>query len=648
MPITLDFETRSKVDLKKVGAYKYAAHPSTEILCLAWRQDRGETHKWKAEDGKLKLMPLIWKLKEGEEIHAHNAEFEYLIWNVTGRRNNEFPKIPLNKFVCDAANAASLALPRSLEKLAAAIEAPVQKDMEGNKLMRKMTRPRKPTKKDPSIWFDPPGGRVRLATYCGLDVETEDACADMLPPPPHASIDLWRLTTKINERGIFCDLPLVIRAKTWANQYERELLAELAELTDGEVRTAKQTAKLKSWLEGEGCKVISVAKDHVTAALARKDLTPKAKRALEIRRALAKSSVTKLVAMENMAMGDGRIRGTLLYHGASTGRYSGRGIQPQNYPRGTVKDVENIFEALELGSYEFFKALFPDVFSAISSALRGMLRASPGCRLLGADYNAIEARVVMWVSGCQDGVDLFLKDTGVYEDMARIVYGLPKNAPVTEDQRQLGKQVILGCGFGMGWRKFMITCQGYGMKVDKKLAMKAVQAYREMFGEVVDFWRNINQACITAVKTKKRVTLGKLQFLVKGKFLFIRLPSGRRLAYYDPQIRWIKKDWGMTETLTYMAVHPKTKAWYREETYGGKLTENVVQGIAADVMTDAMIRLEEHNYPIVLSVHDELVGDVPNDFGSLKEFENLMATLEPWAEGLPVKVKGWERQRFKK
>lgn len=498
------------------------------------------------------------------------------------------------------------------------------------------------------LYFDPPGGRERLARYCETDVKAEVACAVLLPEQPPHSIDLWRLTTRINERGVFCDLPLVIRAKQWASRYETELLEELRELTGGEVRTAKQTAKLKEWLKENGVELLNVNKDSISEALKRKDLDPTTKRVLEIRRALAKSSITKLVAMEAMAMDDGRIRGTILYHGASTGRYAGRGIQPQNYPRGTIKDVDNIFAALELGCYEFFKALFPDVFSAISTSLRGMLRASPGCRFIAADYNAIEARVVMWVTNCTLGIDLFLKDTGVYEDMARVVYGLPKNAPVTEEQRQLGKQVILGCGFGMGWQKFMITCQGYGMKVDKKLAMKAVNAYREMFGEVVQFWNDLNRCAIAAVTTKKRVTLGKLQLLVKGKFLFIRLPSGRKLAYYDPQIRWIKKPWGMQETLTYMAVDSKTKQWKREETYGGKLTENVVQAIAADVMTDAMFRLEKHDYPIVLSVHDELVSDVEDGKGSLKEFEELMAMLEPWADGLPVKVKGWEKQRFKK
>jgi len=277
-----------------------------------------------------------------------------------------------------------------------------------------------------------------------------------------------------------------------------------------------------------------------------------------------------------------------------------------------------------------------------------MLRASPGCRFLAADYNAIEARVVMWVAECDLGIDLFLRDTGVYEDMARVVYGLSRTAPVTEDQRQLGKQVILGCGFGMGWKKFMITCQGYGMNVDKALAQKAVKAYRDMFRDVVNFWKELNEAALLAVQSKKLVKCGRLQLLIKGKFLFIRLPSGRKLAFYEPKIEWKKKDWGMQETLTYMAVDSKTKQWRREETYGGKLFENIVQGIAADVMTDAMIRLEANNYPLVLTVHDELISDVPNGEGSLKEFEELMGMLEPWAEGLPIKVKGWEKDRFRK
>jgi DNA polymerase len=351
--------------------------------------------------------------------------------------------------------------------------------------------------------------------------------------------------------------------------------------------------------------------------------------------------------MLNMACPDSRIRGALLYHGASTGRWAGRGIQPQNYPQGKIKDVHNIISALETGDYQWFQTLFPDVFTALSAALRAMLCAPYGHDLISCDFSAIEARVVCWLAGDEVNLDVYRKGLDPYKEMASAIFNVSTGA--VKQQRELGKRAVLGCGFGMGWKKFMLTCEVQGQPVSEELAQAAVNAYRYKYEPVKAFWNDLEEAAIRAVKyAGRRFDVNEVQWLVKGAFLYCRLPSGRLLAYYAPKIERRDSPMGERDQLTYMAVDSKTKQWVREGTYGGKLTENVVQATARDVMVDAMFRVERAGYPLVLSVHDELVADVPQAFGSLNEFEQIMSELPHWAKGLPIKVEGWRSDRYKK
>lgn len=656
---TIDFETKSRKDIKRVGAYRYCQDPSTDVLCLVYDLLDGKGERlW--IPGNPVPRDLADHIKNGGLIEAHNAEFEFCVWTFILVPRYGFPKLEIDRLRCSAAKAAALALPRALEGCSAALKSSVPKDMEGRKLMLKMTKPRKPTKDNPNEWHDSPEDRKRLYSYCRTDVRAEKAVSKMMPDLMPRALELFHLSIKMNARGIYCDTDLCMKAIQFANRYEQELLKELREITDGQVQTAKQTAKLKALLAQEGCDIENVQAKTVRDTLKTKKLTAKAKRILEIRQALAMSSLSKYNSMLAVAGSDQRLRGTLLFHGASTGRYTGRLIQPQNFARGSIKDVHNIHAALATGDYEWFSTLFPNVFEALSSGLRGMLRAAPGHELMAADFSAIEARVLLWLADCESGLKIYRDGGDIYVEMASEVYGIPKNKilhvkpngeteVIDKPKRQMGKQIILGCGFGMGGPTFRKTCAMYDMEITEAFAKTAVNGYRAKFPEVPQFWKRIETAAITAVRTGKRTRCGRLQFMVKDGYLYIKLPSGRKLAYYDPKITMSETSWGeMKPTLSYMAVHPKTKQWVREKTYGGKLTENCVQAIAADLMTEAMFRVEAKGYHVIVTIHDEIISEVLKGFGSLSEFLSLMSQLPEWAAGLPVAVEGYNAERFKK
>jgi len=319
---SIDFETRSRIDLTKAGAYRYAQDPSTEILCLAYNLEDGKgTRVWNPLEGD-EPDELIEHVSLGGRVKAHNAEFEFAVWNYHCRKKYGWPPLFIRQIECSAATAAALSLPRSLDTLAVVLRTKTQKDAEGRKLMLKMSKPRKPTKKDPSEWFDTPEARERLMQYCMTDVNTELDCSKFMRPLIPQEEKLYRLSMRINNRGIYCDLPLARTAFEFSKKYERELLEELEAITDGEVKSVKQVAVMLRYLESEGLALDNLQALTVDAALKANPFrgTPKARRILELRALLGKSSIAKFARMIVSAGPDSRIRGTQLYHGATTGR----------------------------------------------------------------------------------------------------------------------------------------------------------------------------------------------------------------------------------------------------------------------------------------------------------------------------------------
>ena len=679
---TIDYETRSKCDIKKAGAWKYSEHESTDILCLKFRIPGDEIGLWTPvfesldDDNMAPLAPLFKWLENGGLIEAHNSGFEEAIWQNVMNKKYHAPLVRPSQWRCSASKAAALALPRSLGEVGGALGLPIEKDKEGHRLMMKMCKPRKALKAekkeilaDPDIvllddgvtychapsgeefelWHEKPEDFIRLFEYCHRDVETEEEASKAMPDLSPEELEVWQLDQEINRRGIFCDIPLIKKSLKFIEIYSEVLTKELQEVTNGEIKTSGQLKKILGWLENEGIFMDSLAKAPLEEALSWDFLSTNARRVLEIRQALALTSPKKLKAMLAMAGADHRIRGTLLYHGASTGRWSGKGIQPQNLPRGTVKDVESCILALEKDPYAEFSKKYPDVLGAISSCIRGMLCSPKGRKLLCADFSAIECRVLFWLADDLVGLEIYHTHGKVYESMAADIYVKPMEN-VKKDERQLGKQAVLGCGYQMGWKTFITTCEGYGIKIKADMAKTTVNAYRNKFWRVKAFWNETEAAAIEAVlKPGKVVQNGKVFWKKVGMYLFCKLPSGRKIAYYDPQIRRGETPWGEPkDLLTFMGVDSKIRKWTRQKTYGGKLVENITQAVARDFMASAMLRVESKGYEIILTVHDELLVEADEDFGTLEEFEKLMAEVPSWGSDIPLAVEGWSGKRFKK
>lgn len=656
-----DYETYSEAPLKKTGGWEYSVHPSTEILCVAWRigtrasLPNAKTKWWApkfrhTKDAELKELLAAFRNPEIILV-AHNALFEQVITrNVLGKIFR-LPIIPPDRWICTASLAAALALPRKLEGAAAALALPVQKDKEGNKLIMKWCKPKKPTKKHPGTRCDDPVEFDRIVKYCVTDVDAEVGLFLKCPPLSETERKVWVLDQTINLRGFLVDRPLVENILTMIEDESKILNQETTDLSYGTLESANQRGGVLAWLEAEGVFLGDLRKKTVEDALNEGLVDNDAKRMLEIRLAISKTSTAKYQAFELRSRHDSRLRDILLYWAASTGRWGGMGVQPQNFPRGSIKNTIQAADILREGDLELVRLIYGDPMSVFSSCLRNMIVAPEGKTLDVSDYAAIETRVLFWVARHETGMQAFFDGRDLYKEQAAEIFGVPVEE-VNTFQRFVGKGVILGCGYSMGGKKFAGSCKSQGQEIDQELADAAVKSYRTIHAPVVKLWDNIGRAAIAAVQNPgKKYTINRTQWYVQDKFLFCVLPSGRKLAYYGPTVLYDKTPWGDKRPCLYhWGVNAMTKRWEIQKTYGGRLVENVVQAIARDLMAEAMLRIEERGpWKIVLSVHDELIAERDLKLGgSIEEFNQLMATLPAWAEGCPVKVEGYTGTRYRK
>jgi DNA polymerase len=707
--LTVDFETRSPVDLKSSGVWRYAESPETDVLCLAVAEGDEPPRIWinreiAGFDPIYDDLPGISSddlgaiVERADILEAHNAEFERAIWKHVFAGRYGLPRIHPGKWRCTASRAAAMALPRSLEGVASALKLPVQKDVGGNRLMKTLCKPVNtiPSEKTQKlrgmvrnslgrVYRQAPADLKRLFRYCLHDVVTEQAVSRALPELHPVELAVWHLDQTINERGIQVDVGSARAVVEVLQYHEEKLLGEIPGLTNGELASVRQVGEL-----AQHCSLPNVRKDTVEQALERDDLKPEVKRLLEIRTYLGKASTLKFKAVLNRVCSDGRLRGELRYHAASPGRWAGSGVQLQNLPRAGMSP-QATETALDLfqGPGEYLDLFYSDLSDTAKRLVRAMLVAGEGRDLIAADFASIEARVLLWLAGDRDGLDLFWSGADIYCDMASDVF----DRPVTKAdkfERQLGKTMILGLGYGMGAPKFRETCASGGIEIEKKFARFAVRKYREKYSTVPQLWRTMEAGAMLAVSSGGQIPAGPVTFGVRGDFLHCRLPSGRLLSYPYPELKtepaWIfptadedgeagkimvvgpsikmvvptarkrAADEGVTITgqpierekisLTFMSVIKGQ--WLRETTYGGKLTENVDQAISRDLMAWAMLRLELSGYPIVLTVHDEAVAEVPEGKGSVKEFEELMSEIPIWGKGIPVAAEGWRGKRYRK
>jgi DNA polymerase len=613
--IVLDVETRSTLDLKKVGAARYAAHPSTDVWCVAWALDDGPVQLWIPGD------PVAAEIADASEVIAHNAGFERAIFrHILTKPPHYWPDIPLDRWRCTMAAGLALALPARLAQVAKALSLPEQK---ANKtIVSLMMKPRRPRgNEDPSgvYWFDDLEHRQALYDYCRQDVETERALYHWLLPLGAAEQALWQLDQIINERGFYTDGALIEKAIAIATAAEREIQVEFQRITG--LNSTNQVEKTLAWLAAHGCVVADLQKPTCSAALRRTALTPGVRRAIELRREAAHAAANKFPALQAWRGEDGRVRNWATFHGAGTGRWSAQGPQPQNF-RKEADGIAAKFAAVMTGDIATVRAAGAPI-EIIGDVARCAICAPPGYKLLTADYSAIESRVLAWIADEPAKMAMWAKfdETGAAEDDPYVIIGRKLGFP-KETARQFGKIADLAFGYGGGigaYRNFAPEDDNVSEAEIKRQQI----TWRAQHVQIEQFWHGIERAAISAIHNSPqperygRLTL-RCERLHDIPFLFITLPSGRSISY--PFVRLFRRERG-SWAVSFMDNAILTGGWteYRpgRGMWGGGFTENIVQGIARDLLAAAMTRLEASGYPIVLHVHDAIVCEVPNGASEL-------------------------------
>jgi len=635
--VYIDFESRSQADIWAGGAYHYAEDPTTEILCLAWAIDNGPVKGvLYGQELKNAIPELNALVKEGAEFHAHNAFFERWIWKFCLETKYGAVPVPIKQWRCTAAKVSSHSLPRRLEHAAQALGCSFQKDLEGAKVMRSLCISKGPIEKEK---LD------RLLKYCIQDVETERDIDKRISDLTPKEQQVWFMDQYINDNGICVDMDAVEKAIKVIADETKTLNEELFNLTGGQVNAGTQRDAIKKYLESKGVDLPNLTKATVKEAIRNSDGNNL--RVLQLRQQLSLTSNAKYIALKAAASKDERIRDILIYHGASTGRWSGKLVQIQNLVKATISpgQIDTAISILKEDASGF--RCFYEALPTLSSCIRGMFVASPGCEMFITDFAAIEARVVMWLAAETKGLEIFEKQDrdplipDIYVHMARAIHNKPGLTKANKKERQLGKQAVLGCGYGMGPKRFVETCATYEIEIDSALAERAVQSYRQVFSKVPRFWYAMEDAAKKAVSSIKEHSCGLINWYMKGEFLVMELPSGRSIYYHKPKITAEGK-------LTYLAVNSVTNKYEIEETWGGKLVENATQAVARDIMVESMFNLFRAGFHILFTVHDELVLEARIGNKTDADVIKIVRQVPDWAKGCPINAECETTRRYKK
>ena len=641
--------TKTSPGLPAVGAPAYAEHPSCRVLSLAWDLGDGTSaHLW--IPGMPAPTDLFAYLATGGTVEAHNAGFEYWIWHFVCHGRMGWPALPITQLSCSMAKCRAHSLPGKLGKAAEVLGATEQKDKAGDALIRRLCIPVN-TKKLPTL-----GDYNALYQYNIQDIRAEAAVSSLLPRLSDSEQRVWQLDQAINIRGVAIDTNSLRNCIQAVQRTTEHFTKELRDITGGAVQSVGELAKITEWLATRGVYAKSLESDAVDEMLQDTLMPADAHRVLTIRSALGSASVKKLFAIERRLTSDGRLHDLFAYCGADrTGRWAGRGPQPQNLPGG--KPVEEVDEILaSIADRE--PAL--DVIADVAGCLRGLFVAADGHDLLCSDFSAIEAVVLAELAGEAWRQEVFRTHGKIYETSASRLTGLSleyyaqykAENDAHHPDRKKGKVAELASGYGGGlgaWKAF-----GAGEFMTDEEIQDAVKAWRAASPAIVSLWYGLQEAALMAITNPGGCySFRGLTYGVSGDILYCQLPSGRRLTYHQPRIYQKMMPWGKETTcITYMGWNSNylngPVGWMRLETYGPKLTENIVQAVARDILANSMTALDA-KYPIVLHVHDEIVSEVPAGSGSVEEFEQIMGRMPRWAADWPVRAAGgWRGRRYRK
>lgn len=642
--MSIDIETFSSVNLAQSGVYRYVEDSKFEILLFAYAID----------DEPIQIIDLA----NGEDIpfevksallsvnvikSAYNANFER---TCLSKYFNVY--MPPDQWHCTAVQALMLGLPGKLDGVGKVLNLDLQKDTAGKNLIRYFSVPCKPKKTNGNRERNLPHHDrekwERFKAYCIKDVEVERAIRRKLDryKIPDFEQKLWQLDQLMNDRGIHLDTDLVTHAIVCNNRYQKQLFEEARQLTS--LENPNSITQLKKWLEENDLKVKSLNKDELPDLMKQAADNLTVKRVLEIRMEMSKTSIKKYEAMARTRCQDNRVRGLLQFYGANrTGRWAGRLVQIQNLPRNNLADLDIARSLLKSGHYEMLEILFENVPDILSQLLRTAFIPSKESTFLVSDFSAIEARVIAWLAGEKWRLDVFKSHGKIYEASAAQMFNVPvESIDKSNPLRQKGKISELALGY-QGGKGALIQMGALQMGLDEVELPELVNTWRKANPNIVRFWYDIEKAAIKAVCDKRAIYMPhNLVLFYESGFLFIQLPSGRRLAYVKPKLQ--RNERFNKDELTYEGV--ESGKWTSISTYGGKLTENIVQAIARDCLAESLIRLDERGYNIVMHVHDEVVLDVKK--GALHEVEQIMGEPIPWAMGLPLNAEGFETEYYRK
>lgn len=660
--LSIDIETKSSVDIGKAGLYRYAQSEDFEVLLFAYQLDAGGVEIVDLAQGEQIPENIQLMLKDATVVkHAYNAAFEWYCLNRAGYET------PLEQWRCTMIHGLYCGYTSGLDATGKAIGLPQdkQKLTTGKALIRYFCVPCKPTKSNGNrTWNLPrhaPEKWELFKEYCKQDVVTEHAILKRLDyfPVPEEEQELWQQDIRMNAFGVRVDSKLIEGALTIDGVSSAELTEEAVNITG--LQNPNSTAQLKAWVEKElsdslemDVELPGLRKEDVSMLLERNDLPKEIRRVLEIRQQLGKTSVKKYVAMETAKGADDRVRGLTQYYGANrTGRWAGRLVQLQNLPRNYLKTLDYARELVRIKNYDGIRFLYGNVPDTLSQLIRTAFIPSEGHKFVVADFSAIEARVIAWLAGEQWVNEVFATHGKIYEATASQMFHVPIEKIVKGNPeyslRQKGKVATLALGY-QGGTAALIAMGALNMGLAEEELPDIVQRWRNANPRIRDLWYAVEQAALTTMQTAQPQGINGLIFRYEGElmygqsFLTVQLPSGRKLFYPKP---FLKENQFGKMAIHYYTVGQQTKKWEVASTYGGKMTENIVQAIARDCLAETLRRIEQLGLQVVFHVHDEVIIDAPMEV-TVEQICDLMAEPISWAPGLILKGAGFESSYYMK
>ena len=650
----VDIETYSSVDLTEAGVYAYTEAPDFDILLISyifddWGEDDVKTIDCFDADPDM-MAEFCEALTDPQIVKtAFNANFERTCLAKWLQK-----PMPPEEWRCTMVKALTLGLPGNLAGAGEALGLPADKlkDPQGKALIQFFSKPCKPTRTngqrtrnlpehDPAKW-------QLYKNYNRQDVVTEQEILRKLSiyKTPESEQQLWALDQHMNDNGVALDIPMVEKIVAYDTRRRQELQEEAQELTG--LKNPNSLAQLKRWLAEQGVEMTSVTKDTIAEALRDPELPDVVRRVLEIRTALGKTSVAKYSTMLVAHCQDHRLRGILQFYGANrSGRWAGRLVQTHNLAKNSLPDLALARELAAEGDFDTMGTLFGETAFVFSELIRTAFIPSEGCRFIVSDFSAIEARVLAWIAGEEWVLEAFRAGKDIYCETASMMYHVPvEKHGANSHLRQKGKVAVLACGYqgGVGAMKRMDK----GGSIPEDELQSVVDQWRQANSKVVKLWRTVELAARTAIEEHRTIRLKNgIAFGYINGNLFIKLPGGRKLCYWNTRLKLDPRDG--REHIIYMGVNQETKQWGETETYGGKLVENIVQATARDCLAISMERIAALGYNIVMHVHDEIIVDCPvEDTDAMERINACMAEPIPWAPGLPLRGDGYETPFYMK